>query len=377
MSEKKHKEFNENNDIWKDMFENQGKIFDIWMKSMPFFQPNGLQKSFGESFENMMEEWRNNQQKLMGFWQGNSDKNNNNSILPFNFNPFISNPQEIPRKWNEFFEEWFKLGNFSPQSINESTNPWMKTNRKFMEQFFSQNTGEPLSTFLLGITEVGEAYAKTLENFMKPWMESYSDLQNAANKAMQGDRNAYIDFLRQWQQAFQDSYGRLFNIPSLGFNRETNEKILKSLDAYFDYIYSSNEFAISVSKVGYDAMDRLTNKIKDSYEKGNPPETFKEFYDLWIETNEEVYLNLFRQEGFAKMLGDWVDAGVSFKRRFDDLTMEVFSQLPIPTDHDMDSVYSKIYEMNKEIKAQKSRMEELNKQMEEFKSKSLMFTKTT
>jgi len=430
------------NKVWESLVESQEQFLNTWFKGFRFFQPvqpgDNMQRNLGESFQKMMEEWINNQRRMIGFWQDNlgkskseSDSKSDNMMMPFMpamfnpFLPFLINPRDIPRRWNDLFEDWYKVTtknlteisktmpwmqsfmgqenventfkdmnfmgqlydiwnkiltdpqNINPNQINEVSKELMETNRKFMEQTFSQNTIEPFNTLFTGSTEIGEAYTKTLENFMSPWMNASTDLQTNFNKAIQGDRNAYIDFLKTWQEAFQDSFGKLFNVPTLGYTRETNEKLLKSIDAYLDYIYSSSEFAITLYKVGFDAMDSLMNKIKDSYEEGNPPETFKEFYDLWIETNEEVYTNMFRQEGFAKMLGDLVDTGVSFKRRFDDLVMDVFDQLPIPTDNDMESVYRKIYEINNEMKRQKQKLEEFSKQLDDIQSKhSLVFTKT-
>ena len=66
-----------------------------------------------------------------------------------------------------------------------------------------------------------------------------------------------------------------------------------------------------------------------------------------MDVNEKTYLKLFNQDSFAKLLGDLIDRGVEFKGRHNDLIMEVFSGLPIPTNKDMDSLYKTVYDLNK------------------------------
>lgn len=418
MTQENNKELN---DAWKTMLDSQQNIFDTWKKSFLLLQPNGVQRDFKETFDNIMKEWMDNQRRMMIFWQdafsGNTTENTNSNNTSKNFgentsqvnnsdstddstignttagNNMLQMPmmpmmpmqqdtgQETTEKmfrsstnlFRQIYEFWniFLSGpqNIDPRRLNEISRDWMDNYNKILEEFFPQNLAEPFRTVFLGSTELGKAYNDINQKFLSPWMENIDYFQNTVNRASQGDPNAYIDFLRIWQEAFQNSYGKLFNVPAMGFSRETNEKVLKSIDAFLEYIYSTNEFTLSLYKVGYEAMEKLMNKIQEETNKGNPPKTFKEFYDLWIETNEETYLNLSSQESFARMLGNFVDASVSFKRRYDDLLMEVLNELPIPTDNDMDSVYRKIYELNKDVKENKKYIKELTTEIKELKSK--------
>ncbi|UMZ74137.1 poly(R)-hydroxyalkanoic acid synthase subunit PhaE [Natranaerofaba carboxydovora] len=393
MTEQTHK----SNDILKSMLDSQQRFFDMWKKNMLLFQPDNTQSNLGEPFERMMK-----------FWQDAFRGNGNNTMqMPMMPMPFANTNQNMPSSTNDFFTQWFKsmplpMGvdeetskkifndssnllnqlyefwntflsgpqNFDPNRLNQVTRDMMDNYNQTLQQFFALNLPEPLRTFFQGSIDVNKAFNDTMQNFTKPWMESFDNFHDSTNRAVQGDQSALNEFFRTWHEAFQNSYGKVFNIPAMGFSRETNEKIQKSIEAYLEYVYSTNEFSLSLYKVGYDAMDKLMSKIQEENEKGNPPKTFKEFYDLWIETNEEVYLNLFNQESFAKMLGNLVDAGVTFKRRHDDLVMEALNELPIPTDHDMDSVYSKIYELNKQVKDHKKTIENLQAELKEMKMKS-------
>ena len=381
MTEETHK----SNDIFKSMLDSQQRFFDMWRKNMLLFQPDNTQNNLGEPFERMMK-----------FWQDAIRGNGNNTMqMPMMQMPFANTSQnksmplpmgideetskrifkDSSNLFNQLYEFWntFSSGpqNFDPRRLNQVSRDLMDNYNQTLQQFFSQNLAEPFRTIFQGSIEVNKAFNDTMQNFTRPWMESFDNLQDSTNRAVQGDQSALNDFFRTWHETFQDSYGKLFNIPAMGFSRETNEKIQKSIEAYLEYVYSTNEFSLSLYKVGYDAMDKLMSKIQEENEKGNPPKTFKEFYDLWIETNEEVYLNLFNQESFAKMLGNLVDAGVTFKRRYDDLVMEALNELPIPTDHDMDSVYRKTYELNKQVKEHKKTIENLQAELKEMKSKQI------
>ncbi len=401
----------EHHNYLHSMLEGQHHMFDTWKNTVMLFQPESLQEAFGESFEKMMQEWLNNQKKMMDEWMDNQKKmmeSYQNVLGGGAMLPFAVDPREITNRMNDFFGDWFKITtkniselskwvpteaareafmqmfrnsggynqlfdfwnmfinpNAALQNFNQPLEAWMDNYSKILEQFFPYALGKTFSSLLHGAAETGSSINSTMEKFIRPWVDASADLQKSITGAMQGDRNAYIDFLRTWQEAFQDSYGRVLNAPSLGFSKETNEKILKSIDAYLAYLYSANEFSLSLYKVGYDAM----NKIMDTVGDEKAPTTFKEFYDLWIETNEEAYINMFREESFAKMLGNLVDTGVTFKRRYDELLMDALNQFPIPTDRDMDSVYKKMYDMKKEINNLNSTIEGIRHKFEEKDNK--------
>ena len=70
------------------------------------------------------------------------------------------------------------------------------------------------------------------------------------------------------------------------------------------------------------------------------------------------------------LLGQLVNAGVRFKKRYDDLLIEFIGKfLPIPTNGDMESVYKTAYQLKKENRELVRRTEELEKKLAALEEK--------
>lgn len=159
-----------------------------------------------------------------------------------------------------------------------------------------------------------------------------------------------------WQRDFMEQVSRVYG---LRLSRGKKEGLLKSIEAYNDHIKVLNEIATMFSRVGYNAIEQLINRIKRLKEKGNPPQTFSEFYDMWIEINEIKYLELFNEDCFAKKLGRLMDTSNICKQRFNSLITELLRETPILTAEELDNVYKKMYELKKEIKQQRKEIDEI------------------
>ncbi len=397
-------------DVIQDWLKTQEKLLDTWKESMKSFQPEGMKNMGGDSFEQMLKEWQNNQKKVLDLWKGQvSDFSPNKLFDPMkmfsqmggsdttknisdfyqnwyeNYNKMFENltqmfPSQVGKEtfekmmhggqvysslhdfWNKYIKDFINTPNASlPENFSQMPKEWLEDYNKVLNNFFQQGFGEPFNSYVQSTTELADAYRQSMESFLSPWMDSSDELSNKALNALKGDKDAFMEFMKEWDQAFHDSYGKMFNIPGFGLGKEQSEKLLQSMEAYLDYNTAINEFIASLQKVGYDVMDKLMHKIMKMKEEGNPPETFKEFYDMWVSANEKAYLELFSDDSFAKMLGEVVDAGAKFKKRYDEVIMDNLRNLPIPTDHEMDTVYSHIYELKKEVREMKKELEELKK----------------
>ena len=394
-------------DVLQDWLKTQEKLLETWKDSVTSFQPESVKNTFGEPFEKMLEEWQNNQEKVLELWKGTFSDFSPDKM----FNPFDS---DVTKKINDFYENWYEnynkmfndmtkmfpsqvgketfekmfqggqaysnlfdfwnnyvsglvqMPNSSlPENFSEMPKEWMEEYNKVLRSFFQQGLGEPFNDFIKSTSELADAYKQTMESFIGPWMESSDELKEKAMEAMKGDKEAYMEFLKGWNEAFHESYGRLFKTSGFGLTKEQSEKLLQSIDAYTEYTTAVNEFTASLYKVGYDVMDKIMNRIIEQKEKGEAPETFKEFYDMWISANEESFLELFKEDSFAKLLGRVVDSGATFKKKYDEVMIEGLKDLPIPTDEEMDTVYKNMHELKKEVREQKKEIEELKKKLDE------------
>lgn len=392
--------------IWQEWLKNQEKVAETWKDSFSVFQPkDNKENTTNENpFKNILQEWQSNQEKVLELWKGTfsefqPDKMMNYfgsyNQLPQNMAKTYENWYDITSKnlgeiinwvptqvgqnslekifqstqtytnlfnfWNEHIKNYSQFsGGMSPQKMQELSKDWMGVYNNVVQSLFSQGLGENLTGFLNHTGELSESYKDTIEGFMGPWLSSYKDLNDLAAKALQGDKNSYMEFLKAWNDSYQSSYGKILRMPALGLNRESSEKVLSSMESYTKYMNMVNEFLASLQKVSYDVMEKLMNKMQELEKEGKSPETFKEFYRIWLDTNEDAFVELFKKDTFAKMLSEMVDSGVDFKKRYEDLLQEMLKNLPIPTNKEMDSLYKAVYELKKEVKAQKKIIAALN-----------------
>lgn len=395
-------------DIFQDWLKAQEQFLDTWKESVTAFQPESVKNTFGEPFEKMLEEWKNNQEKVLELWKGTfSDFQPQNMLNLMSGGDATKQMKDFYKNWYEnaqkmfqemtkmfpteigkdTFEKMFQSGNVYsslfdfwnkyisdflqrpgasfPGRLDEMPKEWMEEYNKVLQQFFQQGFGDAFGDYISRTTELADSYRQTMESFLSPWFDSSEDLREKAMEAMRGDSDAYMQFLRKWNEAYQDSFGRLFRAPGFGLTKETSERMLQSMEAYVEYTNALNEFTTALYGVGHNVMERLMNKLQELKDEGNPPETFKEFYDLWVEANENAYLELFKEDSFARLLGRVVDSGAKFKKRYDNLMMEALDNLPIPTDKDMDTVYQNMYELKKEVRYQRREIDELKKRLDE------------
>lgn len=396
------KQFSELSQEWWKV---QERMFESWKGS---FTPVGADKNTvkqGERLQEMWQGWWKSQEKVFGLWK---------EFLPLAAREGVSGglgmddaAERVNRLYSEGlkvmadgFREYLKwIPDSSTKETFEKTlqgvniytallNFWNEIRDKITlkndlgrwEEFSQSWTGgykEVLDNFISLF--VPEQYRKLLTDpadnirlfqqlifaFFRPWMDSSDELQKRFIQMMKGDRQAFLDFLRVWQESFQDSYGRVFQLPTFGLTRESFEKLMESMDSYTRYQSEINEFTSTIYKVGCDAMERLLRQHVDILAEGRSPQTFREFYTLWWKTNEEVYQELFSTEGFSRMLSETVDSWLDFKQRLDAVMMDFIGILPVPTRKEMDSLYQTVYQMKRKIREQSRRIEELLTRSEE------------
>ena len=236
---------------------------------------------------------------------------------------------------------------------------WQQDYYKIVSEFFNVGLPEGITEVIKKSGEVAVVFQQITINLFKPWMDSFPELQEEFFVALSGDRDAYLTFLKEWQETYHQSFGKLFHIPGIGPSGNINEKIVAGFDSYFTYASSLNDFLAAIYKTGLDAMEGLSGKMDDLRSQGRAPASFREFYDLWWKNNEDTYIKLFKTESFGRMLAEMVDAGARLKKTFDDIMINALSYWPIPTEKDMDGVYKSIHVLKSAHRTSTRKMEEL------------------
>ncbi len=357
--------------------------------------------------KNYLEEWLNFQKQVVDFFQDSmsfkpEDEGEEKAadIIELSLKPV----QEYMQKWldvsNELYKQTFKsLGayelyeqtfksfedNYSQQEIIKKifngANLYQNLNKFWIDlsasitdkdsdpfQFYSRwnheyikNINQNVIAFLpkqmqavfKETIDVCDMSAAAAGKFFKPWLEEAVKLQNLLKKSMGGDHDAYIEFSRMWRDNFSSSYGKILSMPQFSMNREQMHKQMQAVNSLIKFINSMNEYMATLVKVNQETLSQIVKDYQQMLTSGTHPKTFKEFYKFWIKQNESAYLKLFGTSEFSALLSQVLDAGVNFKKEFDNLLEKELEFLPYPTKTDMDSVYKTLDTLKRDIRALK------------------------
>jgi len=197
--------------------------------------------------------------------------------------------------------------------------------------------------------------------FKSPWTLLSKQLPNVATKIATGDISAVREGFSLWHTAVTDTIGKLLHIPSLGYSREYEEKQKELTEAYVKFATILPAFYSEFYQAGLKAFDKILEKTKDIPFENNP-ESFKKFYSIWLQTNEDTFYDLFKREEFTKLMNEVLKKGLDFKKKLDQNISKFLESLSIPNREEMDDVYKTIYEMKKEIR-------QISKDLQEIKEK--------
>lgn len=248
----------------------------------------------------------------------------------------------------------------NPDSLQEMQNVWQQQLARFAESAAMQPFGPAASTWLGGVMNLAALGQTVTGRLAVPWQDVARDLSVAWQQALRGDHEALREFTKTWKETYTKTYGKLLQAPTLGYSREPQERLMRSLDAYVDYLAAVHEFTTALEKVGRRAGQRWIGKVSDLATDGTIP-SHRSIYRLFLSIFEENYAEVFRSQEYSVLQAHMVDAGLRFKRRLNSALEDVIEVLPVPTDSEMKELYQAFYELRRTVKQQQRRIGELER----------------
>ncbi|MDA8336156.1 MAG: hypothetical protein M0Z41_14435 [Peptococcaceae bacterium] len=376
--------------LWDSWRQYQENLMDTWNSSISALRSGRKEETQGEKGLEMWRQWWKAQEDISKAWE--------DSIKNFEADKILLNPLADSSKLAiRIYQDWLKSAQksfslYTPlvadpatrdildkmiRSSNMYTNlaslwrdfldgeaagnhrKWQQDYHKILNEFLTFGLPAGITDLIKTSGEVALIFQQNIVNLFKPWIGSSPALQEKFLRALGGDRDACLAFLAEWQNIYQQSFGKLVHIPGVGPSGNVPAKMLAGFDSYVQYVSSLNDFLAGIYKTGFDAMEGLSQKMDELRSQGKTPASFKEFYELWWKNNEDTYLQLFKTESFGRMLAEMVDAGARLKKRFDDILANVISLWSVPTQKDMDSVYRSINALKNAHRSDSRKIEEL------------------
>ena len=170
-----------------------------------------------------------------------------------------------------------------------------------------------------------------------------------------------LDFFEQVSEKYEDTVGKTLKMMNMGINLETLDEQQKAVDSYYQFVLSAGKLFSIVSKSNQECLKSLTEKYQNMAKEGKKISTFDEFYNLWYVTNEKAMEELFATTTFSKAFAEFSDKYFKYLAASNAVLERNLSQLPIPTNKDMNSLYLTVYTLRKDVRDLKRENESLKK----------------
>lgn len=274
-------------------------IFKIWVDSY-----SAVSKTWEDSYTNIYKPWIESTGKL--------------------FEKAVDISKEASaEKYKGFFDEWVKTcqntyDKLYPQSMQ-------KHDRATLEKFI-KNSEESAKLF--------KSWAEELEENTRKTEEMFSSTT---------DPEKYREFHDMWVKSYQKIYNELLDIP----NMESAKDIFASYSGipsiYFkNFVQMSRVWRNSFSDLYMpwaDSMQKLSGKMMDLTSGEANSETYKEFFNLWMNTYQETYGRIFNIQSikpskemmenftqstnvYLKMYKSWIDVLEKMSERTRELSKQ-------------------------------------------------------
>jgi hypothetical protein len=201
--------------------------------------------------------------------------------------------EATPQKYREFYDEWIKT--------------YHNTFGKFYLIPTPESNKETLEKFLLS----AEGYNK----LCKPWIEELEDNSRKTREILSGnpDPAKYEECHDMWIKSYEKIFDELMELPAQESTKEIFGNYMIIPDIYSESLLQMSKLwkksYTQLCKPLNESMMKLSGKVAQISRGDADPETYKEFYTLWMDTYNEIYGKYVKSsEPTGEMFGHFVES---------------------------------------------------------------------
>ena len=271
------------------------------------------------------------------------------------------------RTWMGALEQWHK--GLKPAVDAESLKGWISTLHQMFENMMGLPALEPIQKMLGPAGAVPAEFLKMMTGNARaagdawfqavfPWMKAADGMGWSAAGVMDGagDSATYRTFHDSWMGAYKEAMGKFLNMPSIGPARLSSENLMKTGDAFFKFYGASIDFLFRMYEPAIQSFDKLSEKMRPLFDKEVTPETFKEFYNMFLDVSEERFHETFKSESFTQGMHLMLSAALELRRQSDEMIESMLKNTPVVTRSEADVIHKELYELKKKVRALEAKL---------------------
>lgn len=232
--------------------------------------------------------------------------------------------------------------------------------KEVMDQIFGLSSPETMAEFYEHAAKLLQTFGTSGMGFMGPWTEAMQRNVKILPQFAEGHPESFMNVFHNMFNAFDSTFGKVFHVPAVGKDREKVELLLRSFDDLAVNMAKNTEYQHALYVTGMTAMKKVIESIAGKMKSGEEIKSFNEFFDLWIDTNEKTYLELFQTEEFSKLQGELLESTLNVRKHFFKLMELYLYDFPIALRSEMDDLYKTIYDLKKKVKSLEKQIKNLS-----------------
>jgi len=271
--------------------------------------------------------------------------------------------------WAESLEQWFKL--MAP--------PMPPTSRDIFERLTEQATAfqqfaEQLSATLAQFGGSSDGLAAFWKLPLDTWSRTVSSASLFPGDFLESHKP---DAWNTLAEGFQRNLERFLSVPALGYTREAQEEGRELIRLAWEHQRALQTYTATFRNIVPESLTRLQRRLAQREE---PVTTLRALYDLWVDTSEEVYLELVATEEHAQAYGRMVNALMALKNHGRNMVDEIVGALGMPTRKGLATLQRRQQELRREIVGLRRELEEarsVREELAQLRREVLALRKTT
>lgn len=203
-------------------------------------------------------------------------------------------------------------------------------------------------------TELWQIYTQEMQKLTQPWISLWlqGPQLGMAATPRQGT-SALADMTNLYWDAFNQTLGRMANMPSMGLLREFNDKVNRGFLYWQENQRVNAEYQQLLVNTLVSAFEAFMQKLLEMAEAGKPIDSQSKLTTLWVEVADEQFLQLFHSEHYAEVQSRFVNSSMALRRQQRELVEVLLRMNNLPTQSALDEAHHNIFLLRKEIKALK------------------------
>jgi class III poly(R)-hydroxyalkanoic acid synthase PhaE subunit len=141
---------------------------------------------------------------------------------------------------------------------------------------------------------------------------------------------------------------RLLKSPALGQWREHQQQLQNIAQLLIEFQEADQVYKLAFAQMGIRSIDALRQRLSNIGSDEEKVSTVREFYDLWVDVNEEIYSEFTMTDEYQVIHGDFVNALMALRKETNALTEKMYKALNLPTRSELNTINKRLQEQRRE-----------------------------